>query len=267
MQALAGSHVQRGRLQQQNILNFKPGSTAYATSRIIESSPLSSFRILFDKAMLRSIKKCTVAEVHHVLGETNWDVTLDELDKFIRLIIARGILGERGLPLESLWDSSWGCPMLNNTLSRNRFKEIMRFLRFDIKSNRRQQVVLDKFCLDSSLWNSFIENCKKAYLPNPYITIDEQLLHCKTRYRFIQYMPKKPDKFGIKFWMAVDAETEYLFNGFPYLGKDETRDTSLSLATCVMKKLMLPIFNRGCNVTCDNFFTSLDVALRFANRN
>ena len=152
--------------------------------------------------------------------------------------------------------------MFNKALSRNKFNEIMQILRFDIKSDRRHQVVLDKFCLASSLRNSFIENCKKAYLPNPYITIDEQLLPCKTRWRFIQYMPKKLDKFGIKFWMVVDAETKYLYNRFPYLGKDETRDTSLSLATHVMMKLMQPIFKRGYNVTCDNFFISPDVALR-----
>ena len=37
---LAIFHVQRGRLQQQNILSFKPGPIAFATSRITESSPL-----------------------------------------------------------------------------------------------------------------------------------------------------------------------------------------------------------------------------------
>ena len=30
-------------------------------------------------------------------------MTLDELEKFI----ARGILGQRGLPVESLWDTTW----------------------------------------------------------------------------------------------------------------------------------------------------------------
>ena len=53
-------------------------------------------------------------------------MTLDELDKFIGLVIARGILGQRGLPVEScviqpgcqkfvgynlgvksLWDTTW----------------------------------------------------------------------------------------------------------------------------------------------------------------
>ena len=37
-QTLAISHVQRGRLQQQNILSFKPGPTAFATSRITKNS-------------------------------------------------------------------------------------------------------------------------------------------------------------------------------------------------------------------------------------
>ena len=75
-------------------------------------------------------------------------------------------------------------------------------------------------------------------MPNPCITIDEQLLSCKLRCRFFQYMPNKPGKFGIKFWMAVDAETKYLCNSFAYLGKDENRNISISLPTFVVTKLM-----------------------------
>ena len=66
---LAISHVQRECLQQQNIRSFKPGPTAFATSRITESSPLSSFRVLFDEAMLRNIRKSTVAEAIAFLAE------------------------------------------------------------------------------------------------------------------------------------------------------------------------------------------------------
>ena len=67
--------------------------------------------------------------------------------------------------------------------------------------------------------------------------------------------------------MAVNVETKYLHNSFPYLGKDESRDTSVSLPSYVVTKLMQPIFKRGYNVTCDNFFTSLDVSLRLAEQN
>ena len=133
------------------VMSFKPGPSAFATRKIIESCPLSSFCVLFDEAMLRNIRKCIVLETLCISDKINWDVTLDELDKFIKLIIARGILGHRDLPVEGLWQSTWAFPMFNNTLSRHRFKEIMRFLRFDVKSNKRQRVIHDKFCLVSSL--------------------------------------------------------------------------------------------------------------------
>jgi hypothetical protein len=31
----------------------------------------------------------------------------------------------------------------------------------------------------------------------------------------------KPDKFGIKFWLAACVMSKYLLKGFPYLGKEE----------------------------------------------
>lgn len=62
-------------------------------------------------------------------------------------------------------------------------------------------------------------------------------------------MDSKPDKYGQKFWMAVDKDSKYIVNVFPYLGKDY-----------IVKKLMQPYLKKGRNVTCDNFFTSLSLA-------
>ena len=56
---------------------------------------------------------------------------------------------------------------------------------------RRQK---DKFWLISKIWNNF-----QCFVPSFDLTIDEQLFPCKTRCPFIQHMPNKPDKFGIKF--------------------------------------------------------------------
>ena len=149
--------------------------------------------------------------------------------------------------------------MFNKTLSRNRFMEMKRFFRFDMKSDRRRCLVEDRFCLASFSWNCFIENSQKLYVPNVYLTVDQQLLPCKARCQFIQYMACKPNKFGLKFWMVDDNESKYFYNGFPYLGKDETRDTSMSVPTNTVMKLMKPLFKHG----CDNF-TSLEVAARLA---
>ena len=116
----------------------------------------------------------------------------------------------------------------------------------------------------SSIWIPFVENCQKALTPNVFITVDEQLLPCKARCKFIQYMADKPDKLGLKFWIAVDVERKYFYNGFPYLGKNEARSDDVGVPTDVVLKLMDPLFKRGYNVTCDNYFTSLPLSLKLA---
>ena len=84
----------------------------------------------------------------------------------------------------------------------------MKHLSFDDFQRRKQRRETEKFCLISEVWNSFIENCKKYYVPNFDLTIDEQLFACKIRCPFIQYLANKQDKFGIKFWPLADAQTK-----------------------------------------------------------
>ena len=52
----------------------------------MESNPLPFFRILFDEERLRNVRKCTAVETRCISDKINWDVTLDELYKFIQLI-------------------------------------------------------------------------------------------------------------------------------------------------------------------------------------
>jgi len=80
----------------------------------------------------------------------------------------------------------------------------------------------DKFALASEVWQKFTDNRFLCYRPGQNLTADEQLFPSKSRCRFTQYMANKPDKFGIKFWMLVDNDTKYLYNAFPYLGKDQS---------------------------------------------
>ena len=144
--------------------------------------------------------------------------------------------------------------------------ETLRFLQLDTKSKRRRRLVEDKFCLAYCLWDCFIENSQKSYVPNIYLTVDKQLLPCKARSKFIQYMANKSDKFGLKFWMVVDADSKYVYNCFPYLGKNETRDISISVSINVVMKLMQLLFKHSYNVTCDHFFISLVVAVCLAKK-
>ena len=75
-----------------------------------------------------------------------------------------------------------------------------------------------------------------------------------------------PNKFGLNFWLALDIQNKYFFNVFFYTGKDETRNLNVSVPKEVVWKLMTPLFQRGYNVTYDNFFSSLDLALRLREK-
>ncbi|XP_077127776.1 uncharacterized protein LOC143783244 [Ranitomeya variabilis] len=259
-----GQHLP-GRRDSQNILREAPGPTGYARRNIIIDSPLSAWRLFFDSYILTHIKNCTLAEA---CRNNNLQFTLsdEELDAFIAIFYARGISGTNRHSISSIWCNDWGIPFCKATMSRDRFVEIMRFLRFDEKSTRSERLQMDKFALFSTVWDRFIANCIACYKPGPYITVDEQLFPSKTRCPFTQYMPSKPDKYGHKYWLAVDKESKYLANGFPYLGKDDTRRAEDRLADHVVMKLLDPFLKKGRNVTTDNYFTSVKLAKQLKSK-
>ena len=67
--------------------------------------------------------------------------------------------------------------------------------------------------------------------------------------------------------MAVDVESKYFYNGFSHLGKNEARGNDVNIPTDVVLKLMDPLFKKSYNVTCDNYFTSLPLSLKLAQKN
>ena len=213
---------------------------------------------------MRHIKTCTETEARRIL-ENDWTLSLAELNAFIAILYARGAYEAKNLRLSYLWSQRWGPEFFSKTMSRNKFAEILRVIRFDKKNERSQQLQTDKFALVSEVWNKFVENSQMCYKPGAAITVDEQLFPTKARCRFTQYMPNKPNKFGIKFWLASDVKSKYVVNAFPYLGKDAVR-LSVPLGEFVVLKLMEPYIGCGRTMTTDNFFTSLSLARKLITK-
>ena len=152
--------------------------------------------------MLKCIQQCTNVEARRVLGNEEWEASLSELNAFIVLLYIRAAYGGKNFPLYNFWNKEWGVSFFQQTMSRNRCREIIRFLRFDLRSTKLARWQTDKFALISDIW--FVDNSISCYQPGKNITIYGKLFPTKSR-RFIQYMPNKPDKFGMKFWLAVDV--------------------------------------------------------------
>ena len=75
-------------------------------------------------------------------------------------------------------------------------------------------------------------------------------------------MSQQPGRYGIKYsilyWILADAKSHCCFNAISYLCKED--DTpAVNLGTTVVTKLVKPIRNTHRNVTCDRFFTSVDL--------
>ncbi|KAM3603127.1 uncharacterized protein V6R79_016937 [Siganus canaliculatus] len=251
-------------MQMHTILREATGPTKYAIQNI--DSKLSAFMCLCDEVMLEEICDCTTAEALRADKDNAWDFSVAELKAFIAILYVRGACCGNGLDLESFWSEEWGNVFFKTTLSRERFRKIMRYLRFDLVATRSQRQATDKFTHVRMVWDRFVQNSIKCYKPGLDITVDEQLFPTKSRCPFTQYMPSKPDKFGIKFWLAVDVESKYMLNGFPYLGKDESRPATQGLGESVVMKLVEPFLDKGRNITTDNFFTSLKLAEKLISR-
>ncbi|CAL9705959.1 unnamed protein product [Knipowitschia caucasica] len=227
------------------------------------TSRLESFLCFITLEMLRTIQQWTTqhaTKTEHV----DWFMDLPELKAFIAICILRGLT--KVPSLRDCWSANLGNPHIIGIMSRNRFQNIMQHLRFDDKFTREDRAKTDKFAAMSDVWGSFVTNCLTLYNPGRHITIDEQLFPSKTRCCFLQYSATKPEKFGIKFWVACDLKSKYICNVLPYLGKDSSRPSGERLSETVVMRLMEPFLDKGRNVTTDNFFTSLSLAQQLLER-
>ena len=140
-----------GRASSSNVFSERSGPTCCCHRSVVNGSPYSAFHLFLDKHMLRCIQKHTIS--HGKKDNDDFDLHVDELESFIGLQIARGVLVEKNTPVKQLWSKEWGQLIFRNTMSRDRYQEIMKHLRFDDFFSRRQRKETYKFCLIFEVWN------------------------------------------------------------------------------------------------------------------
>lgn len=201
-----------------NILAKKPGRTNYSLNFTTKAEV---FKLLFSDDIIEIVIRETNNRAQSVLGE-NWNpVTKEELFAFIGLLLIAGCFKANHEPILELWSTknpAFQRPIFRATMSRNRMKSLLRFLRFDDLATRPERRALDKLAPIREIHDLFASNCKKAYVPNPDVCIDEQLVPFRGRCPFRVYMKSKPDKYGIKIWTLCDSTNTYCWNLQVYTG-------------------------------------------------
>ncbi|GBP35445.1 hypothetical protein EVAR_94896_1 [Eumeta japonica] len=131
--------TQSGRRARHNIITEQAGPTSYA-KRNFKGHLSDSWKLLIDESILRHIQKCTIEEANRQLGHNNWILTLEQLESFIAICYARGAYGAKNIQVNELWSKTWGINFFSKVMPRDRFKEIMKFLRFDHRSERSSRL-------------------------------------------------------------------------------------------------------------------------------
>ncbi len=92
------------------------------------------------------------------------------------------------------------------------------------------------------------------FVPNKNLSIDEAMISFKGRHSFLQYLPKKPKKWGMKAWALADANLGYIYNWKLYCGKEEGGREPLGHR--VVTGLLAGLERKGYHVYFDNYYTS-----------
>lgn len=250
-----------GRLPAHAVLRVQPGPTLFATSRVID--PLTAMLLFLEPI------EDIVLRMTNLYGaqryKENWrNLDIETLRAYFGLLLLAGVYRSFGECFTELWDDHHGRPIFAATMSLKQFKMIHRCLRFDDKGDRTERRSRDKLAAVREVFDKWVYRLKMLYNPGHCVTVDEQLIPFRGRCPFRQYIPNKPYRYGIKLWIVCDSETAYAYNMEIYTGRDRNCHPEVKQGQRVVLQLTEGL--EGRNVTCDNFFTSHELAIELKKR-
>ena len=179
---------------------------------------------------------------------------------FIGMNIAMGIVS---LPkLDQYWstDPILSHPWFRTIMSRDRFREILRYIHVvdNTQAPSRSDPNYDKLWKVRPLITALEKNYRELYSPHQQLSIDESMIGTKCRLSFIQYMPAKPVKWGVKVWVLCDSVNGYICTFDVYTGKDTSGSNvhAHGLAYSIVMKLVQSYLKKGHIIYTDNYYSS-----------
>ncbi|CAF5123906.1 unnamed protein product, partial [Rotaria magnacalcarata] len=193
-------------------------------------------------------------------------VSSNEMKKFFAMCIHMGMIRKRRI--QDYWSTN---PLLvtpifhsRNYLSRDRFLQILRFLRF---ADYGKMIDSDRLKKLRPFLNMTQNLCISMYTPRRSVAVDETLLLYKGRISFKQYNPRKRARFGIKTIALCDSINGYLHNFEVYTGQGTNSwaenfpdAQKLPVSERIVVHLVGHILNKNYCIYADNWFTSVRLA-------
>lgn len=195
------------------------------------------------------------------------NLTVPELKVWLGLTIAMGLVKKPNL--KSYWcnKSVIKTPLFPNTMSRDRYLHILRFMHFVDNNNAPDPADpnRDKLWKIRPFFNALLPRFTTVYSPSQNLSVDETLIKFKGRVQFRQFLPLKRSRFGLKGFVVADSATGYVLDTMIYTGK-EGPAVSRDLAMRVVLKLVEPYVDKGYRLFVDNWYTSVPLFLELERR-
>lgn len=187
-------------------------------SKYKDASPLELFEMFFDDDIINLLLSETKA---YALFKNCPDpkVSAKEMKCYLAILI---LTGYNELPGKRFyWDteSDMRNQLVYNSMRRNRFLEISRFLHF---ADNNKPDPLDKIWKMRPLMDKVKKNCMRFYEPEEHLCYDESMVKYFGRHGCKQFIRGKPIRFGYKIW-CVNSPSGYIVNFEMYQGKNPRR--------------------------------------------
>ena len=219
------------------------------------STPLQIFLLLFSSAMMESIVNQT--KIFAKSKKVDFEFTVEEFQAFIAIHIAMGLL--RLPQIKDYWSTSevLATPWFASIMGRDRFLKILRYLHLvdSSQQKKKHEAGYDPLFKVRPLINDLSVTFSKYYRPDVHLSIDEMMIGTRCRIPFLQYLPKKPTRFGIKVWVISESKTGYVLDFQVYTGAtdDVLKD---GLGYRVVMDLIEQYQHKAHCLFVDNFYSS-----------
>lgn len=247
-----------------NIVKKLPGTKQQAKH---VSNELEAFLAMISVEMIDEIVECTNRHIMSIANnyERERDCKETNRSEIMALFGVLYLIGTKKgahANVRELWATDGtGIPLIRAAMGYKRFLFVINCMRFDNKASREHRKQYDKLAPIRFILDSFQSNCINCYSPSEFTTIDEMLHRFRGRCSFVQYIPNKPAKYGLKMFALCDSKTFYCSNFEVYCGKQPDGPYQVSnSALDIVKRLVKPIEMSNRNVTTDNWYTSMPLA-------
>ena len=226
----------------------------------LDASPKDFFDLFFGDQFFDLVVHATISNARSKFNDQNFTTDRDEMSAFFGLNILMGINQLPRIPLYWNSDLFLGNTGFKTTIPLKRFWILNRYFHI---SDPRQENPTDKLTKIRPLISKLEKAFQNVYVPGKNLSIDEGLIKFNGRLSFKQYMPKKPNKFGIKVWMLADSETYFVPRFQVYSGArnadENDAERARGLGFEVVDYLGKPYYNTYRHFYFDNYFSSVSL--------